>query len=786
MSLISTSSAQNQGATFPTASILGYPRIGPNRELKRAVEAFWAGKTDTADLERTAKDLRSQTRARLAELGLGKQDASIPETFSFYDQVLDASTAFGVLPARFERLRSADGSIDLAGYFTVARGQGDDLPLEMTKWFDTNYHYLVPELGPDTEFALAGNRYVEQFLEAKEEGFVTRPVLLGPVTYLALAKPAVGVAADFNPLDLLPKLLPVYAELLARLADAGAPWVQIDEPAVVSDNLGLTAEQIGTAITAAYGVLTTEGAHRPQILVTTPYGDVGTLLPTLAALEVEALALDLVLGTTPDFDAVTKANLADKTLVAGLVDGHNIWRTDLSAQLEILESLEFSGVGSVAVTTSTSLQHIPYTLAGEEHLGEELISWLAFAEEKTQEVVTLATGISDGREAIHTELLKSADAIASRTNAAGVNIKEIRERTAALQPSDFDRVDAQIRKDAQTARLNLPDLPTTTIGSFPQTIEIRKARAAHARGELSSADYEEAMKAEIAQVIKLQEEIGLDVLVHGEAERNDMVQYFAELLDGFSVTKNGWVQSYGSRCTRPSILWGDVSRPAPMTVRWTQYAQSLSDLPVKGMLTGPVTIMAWSFVRDDIPLRETANQIGLALRDEVIDLEAAGIAAIQVDEPALRELLPLRKVDHADYLDWSVNSFRLSTAGIRPDTQIHTHLCYSEFGDVIGAIDGLNADVTSIEAARSRMEVLPELASAGFARGVGPGVYDIHSPRVPSQEEVTELLELAVKSVDPDLLWVNPDCGLKTRGYAETTASLKNLVGAALAVRAQV
>lgn len=786
MSLTSTSSAQNQGSAFPTASVLGYPRIGPNRELKRAVEAFWAGKTDVDALEETARGLRSQTRTRLAELGLGKQDASIPETFSFYDQVLDASVAFGVLPTRFERLRGEDGSIDLAGYFTVARGQGDDLPLEMTKWFDTNYHYLVPELGPDTEFSLAGNRYVEQFLEAKEEGFVTRPVLLGPVTYLALSKPAVGVAADFNPLDLLPKLLPVYAELLDHLAAAGAPWVQIDEPAVVSDNLGLSSEQIGAAITAAYGVLTTEGANRPQILITTPYGDVGTLLPTLATLEVEALALDLVLGTVTEFDAATKANLADKTLVAGLVDGHNIWRTDLSAQLEILEKLEFSGVGSVAVTTSTSLQHIPYTLAGEEHLGEELISWLAFAEEKTQEVVTLAIGIADGREAIHTELLESADSIASRTNAAGVNIKEIRERTAALRPSDFDRVDAQIRKDAQAARLNLPDLPTTTIGSFPQTLEIRKARAAHARGELSLADYEEAMKAEIAQVIKLQEEIGLDVLVHGEAERNDMVQYFAELLDGFSVTKNGWVQSYGSRCTRPSILWGDVSRPAPMTVRWTQYAQSLSDLPVKGMLTGPVTIMAWSFVRDDISLRETANQIGLALRDEVIDLEAAGIATIQVDEPALRELLPLRKVDHADYLDWSVNSFRLSTAGVRPDTQIHTHLCYSEFGDVIGAIDGLNADVTSIEAARSRMEVLPELADAGFARGVGPGVYDIHSPRVPSQEEVTELLELAVKSVDPDLLWVNPDCGLKTRGYAETTASLKNLVGAALAVRAQV
>ena len=786
MSISQTSPSQNQVPTFPAASVLGYPRIGPNRELKRAVESFWATKTSAAELELTARNLRSATRNRLAELGLGKADAAIPETFSFYDQVLDATVAFDALPARFARLRGADGTIDLGGYFTIARGEGEDLPLEMTKWFDTNYHYLVPELGPDTEFNLVSNRYVDQFLEAKAEGFITRPVLVGPVTYLALAKPAVGVNAHFNPLDLLPKLLPVYVELLARLARAGAPWVQIDESAAVTDNLGLSAEQIGSALTQAYAVLAAKGATRPNIVLATPYGDPEALLPTLAALNVEALALDLVKGQVPALDAATTANLATKTLVAGLVDGHNIWRTDLSARLETLEQLEFSGIGAVAVTTSTSLQHVPHTLVGEEHLGAELTSWLAFAEEKTTEVVTLARGITDGREAIHEQLLVSTAAITSRATAAGVHDPAIRKRTAALTATDFDRIDAATRQVAQAERLQLPALPTTTIGSFPQTLDIRKARAAHARGEITSAAYEQAMENEIAQVIKLQEEIGLDVLVHGEAERNDMVQYFAELLDGFSVTKNGWVQSYGSRCTRPSILWGDVSRPAPMTVRWTSYAQSLSNLPVKGMLTGPVTIMAWSFVRDDIALRETANQIGLALRDEVTDLEAAGIAVIQVDEPALRELLPLRRTEQADYLDWSVNSFRLSTAGVRPDTQIHTHLCYSEFGEVIGAIDGLNADVTSIEAARSRMEVLPELANAGFARGVGPGVYDIHSPRVPSQAEQTELLELAVKSVDPALLWVNPDCGLKTRGYTETTASLINLVGAALAVRAQV
>lgn len=766
---------------FPKASVLGYPRIGANRELKRAVESFWSGKISQDELEATASGLRKATRERLAELGLGREDASIPESFSFYDQVADASAAFGVVPARFAELLDESGALGLDGYFTVARGQGDKFPLEMTKWFDTNYHYLVPELGPASTFSLVGTQFVDEFNEAKEQGFVTRPVIVGPITYLALAKPADGVPVDFDTLSLLPQLIPSYVALLEQLGAAGAPWVQFEEAALVNENLAAHSPALAGAIAQAYETLVAV-AGRPQIAVSAAYGSLGDLFAPLVNTGVEAVAVDLVKGDLPSVDGV---DLNGTTLVAGVIDGHNIWRANLSSKLALLERAEGLGAGSVTVSTSTSLQHVPYTLTNEPSLSAELKSWLAFAEEKTSEVVVLAKGLVDGAGAIAEEIQDSKDALARRAGAAGVNVLAVREATSKLSATDFDREPASEREAAQAARLNLPELPTTTIGSFPQTTSIRKARAAHAKGELATEGYEQAMKDEIAQVIALQEEIGLDVLVHGEAERNDMVQYFAELLDGFAVTENGWVQSYGSRCTRPSIQWGDVSRPKPMTVGWSTYAQSLTRKPVKGMLTGPVTIMAWSFVRDDVPLRETANQIGLALREEVRDLEAAGIAAIQVDEPALRELLPLKKADHADYLDWSVNSFRLSTAGVRVDTQIHTHLCYSEFGEVIDAIDALNADVTSIEAARSRMEILPELADAGFSRGVGPGVYDIHSPRVPSTSEIQELLELAVKSVDNNLLWVNPDCGLKTRGYTETTESLKNLVAATVLVRAQ-
>ncbi|MBI9113813.1 5-methyltetrahydropteroyltriglutamate--homocysteine S-methyltransferase [Sanguibacter suaedae] len=775
--------AQNPAIpAFPAATVLGYPRIGRRRELKRAVEAYWAGRTDVHELEATAADLRRTTVARLVDLGLPADDASVPSSFSYYDQVLDAATTVGAVPERFAHLLSDAGELDLAGYFTVARGVGDLPPLEMTKWFDTNYHYLVPEIGPGTAFRLASDRPVREFREALEAGVTTRPVIVGPVTFLLLSKAADGAPSGFSPLSRLADLLPVYADLLRALAAAGAPWVQLDEPALVTDNLDVPRDEVLAALRTAYATLATDlrSPDRPAVLVAAPFGDLGDALPVLADSDVEAVALDLVRGTAPTEPV---PGLGSTTLVGGVVDGHNVWRADLSARLEVLERLEGLGAAAVSVGTSTSLQHVPHDVADEPDLDPGLAGWLAFADQKVTEVVTLATGLREGREAVHAELLAASDAVASRASAVGVEVAAVRERTAALRTTDFHRAPAQERRAAQEARLGLPALPTTTIGSFPQTVEIRRARAAHAKGDLSLEAYEDAMRAEIARVVALQEEIGLDVLVHGEAERNDMVQYFAELLDGFAVTRNGWVQSYGSRCTRPSILWGDVSRPAPMTVRWAEHAQSLTEKPVKGMLTGPVTIMAWSFVRDDVPLGETARQIGLALRDEITDLEAAGIAIIQVDEPALRELLPLRRADQAEYLDWSVGSFTLATAGVRPDTQIHTHLCYSEFGEVIGAIDALDADVTSIEAARSRMEILPDLAGSGFSRGVGPGVYDIHSPRVPSQTEVTELLELAVKSVDPRLLWVNPDCGLKTRGYDETVPSLEHLVAAAAAVR---
>jgi 5-methyltetrahydropteroyltriglutamate--homocysteine methyltransferase len=776
---------QHQSHPFPTGTVLGYPRIGPRRELKKALEAFWAGRSTAEEVEATAADLRRRTRTRLADLGLDTRLPAIPSAFSFYDQVLDAATVLGAIPERFADLTSADGGLDLAGYSTVARGRGDDLPLEMTKWFDSNYHYLVPEIGPGTTFRYASDRPVREFREGLADGVLTRPVLVGPVTFLALAKATEDAPEGFLPIDRLADVLPVYAALLRDLARAGATWVQLDEPALVSDSTGVPADRLLAAAAEAYRVLATElpAAERPAILVAAPYGDLRDALPVLAGSDVDGLAIDLVRGTAP---AAPVPGLETKVLVGGVVDGHNIWRADLDAALGALEGLEGLGARQVAVGTSTSLFHVPHTVEDEPQLDATLRSWLAFADQKTVEVVTLATGLTEGREAVHAELLAAADARRSRAEAAGVVRPEVRARLADLPAEAFHRGDFADRAAAQAERLQLPALPTTTIGSFPQTPEIRVARAAFGRGELTAEQYEDEMKAEIRRVVALQEEIGLDVLVHGEPERNDMVQYFAENLDGFAVTVNGWVQSYGSRCTRPSILWGDVSRPAPITVPWTTYTQSLTPKPVKGMLTGPVTILAWSFVRDDQPLADTANQVALALRDEIADLEAAGTAIVQVDEPALRELLPLRADQHAAYLDWSVASFRLATAGVRPDTQIHTHLCYSEFGEIFGAIDGLDADVTSIEAARSKMEILGDIASEGYPRGIGPGVWDIHSPRVPSEAEVTELLSEAVRVIDPAQLWVNPDCGLKTRRYAEVTPTLEHVLAATRTVRASL
>ena len=761
---------------FPTATILAYPRIGRQRQLKRALEAYWAGRSSETELLEAASKLRQENLARLVELGLGASDASLADAPSFYDQVLDATVLLGAIPPRF----AGREGLDL--YFALARGDEKVGPEEMTKWFDTNYHYLVPEIGPDTPLRFADDAVTRKFVQARQWGYVTRPVLVGPLTYLALAK-ADPATPDFDPLSRLDEAVAAYEQALASLHEAGAPWVQLDEPALTSDNLSHPRAELAKLAVGVYERLA-KATNRPQILVTTPYGDASQAVGTLAKTGVEAIHVDTLRGSLPK-----DADLSGVTLVVGAVDGRYIWRADLAALRQTLTAAQALGAAKVTVATSNSLQHVPHDTALETWddptLNENLHAWLAFADQKVQEVVTLARGLDEGWEAIEGEVAEATRILEQRAAAPGVVRPEVRSRTAALTDADRAREPYLEREAAQAQRLHLPPLPTTTIGSFPQTTEIRKARAANARGELSDADYQERMREEIAAVIKLQEELGLDVLVHGEAERNDMVQYFAELLDGFAATRNGWVQSYGSRCTRPSILWGDVSRPAAMTVGWSSYAQSLTDKPVKGMLTGPVTIIAWSFPRNDLPLGEIADQIGLALRDEVSDLEAAGIGAIQVDEPALRELLPLDAERHADYLDWSVGSFRLATSCVRPDTQIHTHLCYSEFGQIIDAIKGLDADVTSIEAARSKMEVVPELAEAGFDHGIGPGVWDIHAPRVPSQEELAQLIGLAADAVPVSRLWVNPDCGLKTRGYAETKASLENLVAATRQVRAE-
>lgn len=763
-------------AQFPTATILAYPRIGRGRELKRALEARWAGRITEAELLNAADDLRKENLARLVELGLNPSDASLADAPSLYDHVLDATILLGAIPPRFV------GRQGLDLYFALARGDDKVGPEEMTKWFDTNYHYLVPEIGPDTPLHFADDTVVRRFADAREWGYVTRPVLVGPVTYLALAK-ADPATPDFDPLTRIDEAVAAYADALAALHAAGAPWVQLDEPALTSDNLSRTRAELGELAARVYERLAS-ATERPQILLTTPYGDASHAVAALAKTGVEALHVDTLRGSLPE-----GADLSGVTLVVGGVDGRYIWRADLAQLRETLKAAQALGAARVTVATSNSLQHVPHDTALETWddptLNENLHAWLAFADQKVLEVVTLARGLDEGWQAIDAEVAEATRVLEQRAAAPGVVRPEVRARTAALTDADRTREPYLEREAAQTERLHLPPLPTTTIGSFPQTTEIRKARAANARGELSDADYQARMREEITSVITLQEELGLDVLVHGEAERNDMVQYFAELLDGFAATRNGWVQSYGSRCTRPSILWGDVSRPAPMTVGWTTYAQSLTDKPVKGMLTGPVTIIAWSFPRNDLALGQIADQIGLALRDEVSDLEAAGIAAIQVDEPALRELLPLDADRHADYLNWSVGSFRLATSSVRPDTQIHTHLCYSEFGQIIDAIKGLDADVTSIEAARSKMEVVPELAEAGFDHGIGPGVWDIHAPRVPSTEELVELIGLAADAVPVSRLWVNPDCGLKTRGYEETKASLDNLVSATRQVRAQ-
>jgi 5-methyltetrahydropteroyltriglutamate--homocysteine methyltransferase len=757
-----------------STTVLGYPRIGPRRELKQATERYWSGSIDAAELESVAAGLRTGMLRDLASRGL---DVVPGNTFSYYDQVLDLVQLVDAVPERFRAL----GLSPLDTYFAMARGSDSAdgvAPLELTKWFDTNYHYLVPELDGATRFRLAGDKPLAELAEAQALRVPTRPVLIGPLTFLLLSKPSSSAAAGFQPLDLLDSLLDVYAELLDRLYEAGADWVQLDEPAYVADR---STDELD-ALRRAYDRLAAL-PRRPKLLVSSYFGDLGPALPLLAATDIDGIAVDLV--SAPDLvDRLAGLpGLRRKTLVAGVVDGRNVWRTDLGGALSRCVAL-LGSVGRLEVSTSCSLLHVPYDVSDETQLDPQVRERLSFARQKVDEVVLLGRALRDDAGVL-VDLSTGGNGSWRRPTGPHRDAGA-RERLAAVGPQHRQRAPYAERAVAQRQALALPALATTTIGSFPQTAEVRKARADVRAGRIDTRAYEERMRAEIARVIRLQEELGLDVLVHGEPERNDMVQYFAEQLDGFATTRFGWVQSYGSRCVRPPILFGDVSRPAPMTVGWSSYAQSLTDRPVKGMLTGPVTILAWSFVRDDQPLASTADQVALALRDEIDDLVAAGIGIIQVDEPALRELLPLREADRKAYLDWAVGAFRLATGGAPPRVQIHTHLCYSEFGAVIAGIDGLDADVTTIEAARSRMEVLADLARAGFQRGVGPGVYDIHSPRIPSTDEIADLLFAALEAIPADRLWANPDCGLKTRTYAEVEPALRNLVTAAHTARQHI
>lgn len=767
-----------------TVANLGFPRIGPRRELKFALESFWAGKITEAELKDLAAGLRAAAWARQKAIGV---DVIPSNDFSFYDQVLDTSVMIGAIPELYRTLGAPDS---LKVYFAMARGTrtdgsddaacahahgGGDVPaLEMTKWFDTNYHYMVPEVGPEQSFALSSAKPVDEFLEAKTLGYHTRPVLLGPVTWLLLAK---SKATDFKPLSLLPRLLEVYSEILTRLSEAEADWVQIDEPALVVD----LDDDAREAFRAAYGRFAVE-VPEVKLQLTTYFGSLGGNLDTALALPIAGLHVDLI-RAPEQLDAVLAKARADLILSLGVVDGRNVWKADLRKQIERLKPIAASRA-NLLLSPSCSLLHCPIDLALEKQLDPEIAEWLAFSVQKLEELVLLRGGLANDHYQVGAELAANTYAIAARRASGLTNDPSVRDRLAAIGAADTarDRPFSE-RASLQRTRLGLPVLPTTTIGSFPQTTEVRRARAAYGRGELGDADYNQFLREETERTIRWQEEIGIDVLVHGEFERNDMVQYFGEQLSGFAFTKNAWVQSYGSRCVRPPIIYGDVSRPKPMTVEWWRYSQSLTDKPVKGMLTGPVTILNWSFVRDDQPRSETCRQIALAIRDEVVDLEAAGAKIIQIDEAALREGLPLRRPDWQAYLDWAVEAFRISASGVRAETQIHTHMCYSEFNDIIAAIGAMDADVISIETARSKLELLGAFSLYAYPNEIGPGVYDIHSPRIPTTEEMERHLIEAGRRLSTSQLWVNPDCGLKTRKWEDVEPALKNMVAAARAAR---
>ncbi|MEJ5946216.1 5-methyltetrahydropteroyltriglutamate--homocysteine S-methyltransferase [Pseudokineococcus basanitobsidens] len=769
-------------AHHPTATLSGYPRQGRDRELKRALEAHWAGRLDAAGLLDVVGQVQDQRFGAMAAAGVTEVPAG---DFSLYDHVLDTAVLLGLLPARCTApgLDPATPAGRLGRYFLAARGRDADghetQALEMTKWFDTNYHHLVPELGPTSEPAPDAADLLEQVRAARRHGLEPRPVVVGPVTFLRCSKAADDAPAGWTPDALLPRLLPVYAELLAVLADEGCAWVELDESVLVTGADDGLAALARTAHAHLAGL-----SHRPRLLVAGHYERLGDAATLLLDAGVDGLAVDLAGASRAEVEELAALpGLAGRRLVAGVVDGRGVWRRDLSEALDHLEVLARSGA-RVDVAPSCSLLHVPVDVSREDTLDPDVRSWLAFADQKLEEVVVLARGLAQGRDAVAAELGVSDAVRASRLASARTRTPAVRERGDAVTPGDLRRpAPADERRALQAAALRLPPLPTTTIGSFPQTPEIRRARAAHRAGRLDDAGYEAAMEGEVRRVVAEQEEAGVDVLVHGEPERDDMVRYFADRLEGFVTPVHGWVQSYGSRCVRPPVVVGDVRRPGPMTVRWTRFAQRLTDAPVKGMLTGPVTILAWSFPRDDEPRSLSARQVALALRDEVADLEAAGTRVVQVDEPGLRELLPLRASGRQEYLAWAVDAFRLATGGAAATTQVHTHMCYAEFGDVMAAIDALDADVISLEAARSRMEVLDELADEGYDRAVGPGVWDIHSPVVPTADEVSDHLARALERLPADRLWVNPDCGLKTRTPEEVSAGLTALVAGAARAR---
>ena len=758
-----------------TASNLGFPRIGAHRELKRAVEGYWKGDLSKDELRDSARALRASHWSTQQDLGL---DVVPSNDFSYYDQVLDACAMVGAVPERFPW----DGdTVDLDTYFAMARGlQEKDLEgegsgvqaMEMTKWFDTNYHYIVPEFSRDTDFSLSSTKVIDEYEEAKAHGVETRPVLIGPVSFLLLGKTQED---GLDALALLDDLLPVYAEVLQALADAGADAVQLDEPTLVLD----LSDEERAAFTQAYEALA--DAADLDLHVATYFGGLEDNLPTALDLPIDALHLDLDRGAGQLQAALDHGVPDDLALSLGVIDGRNVWRADLDSLLETVQAaVDALGTDRVLVGPSCSLLHVPVDLDTEPALSDDMKRWFAFAAQKVEEIVALAERVDGNEEATEALFEKSRAARKARAQSDWINDDGVQDRVAGIDASmtERDAPHAQ-RAPLQREALDLPTLPTTTIGSFPQTDDVRRMRAQYKKEEITQDEYEAFIEEQIAETIAAQEEIGLDVLVHGEPERGDMVEHFGRQLDGFLFTENGWVQSYGTRCVRPPIIAGDVSRPEPMTTRWLAYANDQTDQPVKGMLTGPVTMLQWSFVRDDQPRAETCRQIALAIRDEVVDLEDVGVQAIQIDEPAFREGLPLRESQWDDYLDWAVECFRLASSGVRNETQIHTHMCYSEFNDIIEAIADMDADVISVEASRSKMELLDSFDEFDYPNEIGPGVYDIHSPRVPTVEEMESLIRKALDVLDPEQMWVNPDCGLKTRRWVEVRPALENMVQAA-------